>query len=132
MTDLKTMIEMAEAVRQNSYAPYSNFHVGACIQSASGELFIGTNVENVSYGLTCCAEGSAISAMIAAGEKEITNVVVVGSGNKFCTPCGTCRQRIRECGKPNTPIHMFDGNGKQMTMTIDELLPESFGPGNLE
>ena len=129
---LEEMLQAAKKVRGNAYAPYSKFLVGVCIKTPDNQLFSGCNVENASYGITQCAEGSAIGAMVSAGHKRIAEVVVVGTGDLFCSPCGMCRQRIREFASLDTPIHMFDGAGNQKTMTLEELLPESFGPENLQ
>lgn len=132
MSSVDAMIELAQAVRQRAYAPYSKFLVGVCIKGKKGKLYAGCNVENASYGLTNCAEPSAISAMIADGENEIVEAVVIGSGEMICSPCGACRQRFREFAAMDAPIHMFNEFGKQKTMTLAELLPESFGPDHLE
>ncbi len=131
MTILNTMLEAAREMRVKAYVPYSKFLVGVCIKSKNGKLYSGCNIENASYGLTHCAEASAISLMIADGEREIAEVVVIGTGELICSPCGACRQRIREFAPLETPIHMFSESGKQKTMTLSELLPESFGPDHL-
>ena len=125
------MLETAREVREKAYAPYSKFLVGVCIKAKNGKLYSGCNIENASYGLTHCAEATAISAMITDGEREISEVVVVGTGELICSPCGGCRQRFREFAPLDTPIHMFSESGEQKTMTLSELLPESFGPDHL-
>ncbi len=117
-----------EAMRQ-AYAPYSKYHVGACVQAEDGTLFTGCNVENASYGLTNCAERTAIFSMAAAGKRRITALAVVGSGDDLCTPCGACRQVIREFAAPDTPIYLCSKDGKVVeTTTLETLLPKSFGP----
>jgi cytidine deaminase len=113
----------------NAYAPYSHFQVGACILTTNGQLFVGCNYENASYSITNCAEASAIGNMISAGEKSIQEIVIIGGSDVPCTPCGACRQNIREFATPETIVHMFNKNGdKHLTMKLEELLPNSFGP----
>jgi len=121
------MLEKAIEIREKAYAPYSHFKVGCCILTDKGNSYVGCNVENISYGLTLCAEGSAIAAMISAGEKHIAEVTVISSGNEICPPCGACRQRIAEFGQENTLIHMYNNSKeKKMTCSLKELLPYSF------
>jgi cytidine deaminase len=119
------------AVRDRAYAPYSHHPVGALVESASGERYVGANVEVAHYkGL--CAEASAIAAMVGAGERSLRHVYVIGPGEHPCTPCGDCRQRIREFATPETRIHVLDAQGRLLKRyTIDELLPDAFGPENL-
>lgn len=126
MPHLDTMLAAALAVQKKAYAPYSHFFVGCCLQSATGQLYVGCNIENVSYGLTLCAEAAAISQLIIAGEQTITQVVIVGSSEQTCTPCGACRQRLAEFASPQTHIHMGNRAGIHQTLTIDELLPYAF------
>lgn len=128
MLHLHAMLEQAKVAQAKAYAPYSNFHVGSCIRSTENQFFSGCNYENASYSLCLCAEGSAIAAMITAGYQQILEMVIVGDSEKPCTPCGACRQRIREFALPETRIHMFGKGDKSLTMTLAELLPESFGP----
>lgn len=132
MTDLSEMIRKAKAMLKYSYKPYSGFAVGACIKTTKQQVFAGCNVENASYGLTICAEASAIAMMVAAGEKQIAEIVVVADSEMLCAPCGACRQRIREFATPTTLIHFGNSEGSYKTMTIDQLLPEAFGPDNLQ
>jgi len=128
------MAQKACEVMQNAYAPYSKFHVGACVEAEDGTLFVGCNVENAAYGPTNCAERSAIFSMISAGKKRIKSIAVVGPGTELCTPCGVCRQVIREFASPDTPIYLCNSQTKSVvkTVTLDSLLPLSFGPENLE
>jgi cytidine deaminase len=119
------------AVRGNAYAPYSEHPVGAMVESASGARFFGANVE-VAHYKSLCAEASAIAAMISAGERRLHAVYVIGPGAHPCTPCGDCRQRIREFASAETRIFVLDAEGKLLKRyTIDELLPDAFGPENL-
>jgi len=122
------MVAKAQAVQANAYSPYSNFKVGVCLRTTQHNFFVGCNYENASFSLTSCAEGSAIAAMVNAGEKQIAEVVVIGSSEHPCSPCGACRQRIREFAAPDILIHMLGNSGESLTMTLDELLPVSFGP----
>ncbi|TDB05013.1 cytidine deaminase [Halomonas marinisediminis] len=126
-----SLIETLVAVRDRAYAPYSRHPVGAVVVSESGSRYAGANVEVAHYkGL--CAEASAIAAMASAGERRLREVYVIGPGQQLCTPCGDCRQRIREFADEHTRIRVVDAEGnllKQYTMT--ELLPDAFGPENL-
>ncbi len=132
MSDLDTMIEKARAVRENAYAPYSRFHVGACLRTDRGKFYAAANVENAVYPQGQCAEASAIGAMIAGGDTRIVEVVVVGGGEELCTPCGGCRQRLNEFAAADTPVHICGLEGLRKTFTLGELLPYGFGPRNLD
>ncbi|MGY6565883.1 MAG: cytidine deaminase [Halomonadaceae bacterium] len=120
------------AIRDNAYAPYSQHPVGAMVESESGVRYFGANVEVAHYkGL--CAEASAIAAMVSAGERRLRHVYVIGPGEHLCTPCGDCRQRIREFADAETRIHVVDAEGRLLKRyTIGELLPDAFGPENLK
>ena len=121
------MLTLARDAQKKSYAPYSNFHVGVCIKSASGKLYSGCNVENASYGLTQCAEGSAISMMVINGERNITDVMIVGDGDLFCTPCGACRQRLHEFSDADMTVTIVNTKGDTVSYQLSELLPHPFG-----
>ncbi len=125
------MIEMARQARERAYAPYSDFAVGACLRTASGRLYAGCNVENAAYPQGQCAEATAIGTMVSDGEREITEVLVLGGGDQLCAPCGGCRQRLAEFAAPGTPIHICGPEGLRKTVTLDELLPHAFGPKSL-
>lgn len=129
MTDLK---DAAEAVRKNAHAPYSNFLVGAAIRSASGEIYAGCNVENVAYPEGTCAEAGAIAAMVAAGETELTEAYVVAKSPVPVTPCGGCRQKLKEFGKGDVVVTMATTDGNEMAMTLAELLPGAFDQTHME
>lgn len=118
-------------VRDRAYVPYSGHPVGAALEAPDGRLFFGCNVEIANYkGL--CAEASAIAAMVSAGQQSIRQLYVIGPGEHLCTPCGDCRQRIREFASPETRIHVLDGEGETLkSYGMEELLPDSFGPENL-
>ncbi len=126
--------EILAQLRENmsrAYAPYSKFHVGSVIRSTDGQYYNGCNVENAAYPLGVCAEGGAISAMIQNGSQEIAEIYVMGDGEALVTPCGGCRQKIREFANANTQIHVCGPEGLRKTFTIEDLLPLSFGPDNL-
>ncbi len=130
---LEEMLALARQVQKKAYAPYSNFQVAAVVRASSGQLYAGCNVENAAYPEGWCSETSAIAAMVAAGEQEIAEVVVLGGDGKvLCTPCGGCRQRIREFAVAETAIHVCGPEGLMRTFTLAELLPDSFGPKNLK
>jgi len=128
---LEKMINLARDAMGRAYAPYSKFQVGAVMRGADGGLYAGCNVENAAYPQGCCAEASAISAMVMAGENRIAEVVVMGRGDGLVTPCGGGRQRIREFADDTTPVHVCGEEGLRKTLTLGELLPLSFGPENL-
>ena len=128
---LAELIAAAAAARANAYAPYSRFAVGAAIRAEDGTLHAGANVENAAYPQGQCAEASAIGAMIAAGGKRISEMVLLADGVALCMPCGGCRQRIREFADADTRIHLCGPEGLRRTVTLGELLPLSFGPENL-
>ena len=121
----------AKAVRENAHVPYSKFHVGAAFLTEDNSIIVGCNVENAAYPQSQCAEASAIGNLVSQGFNKILEMVVIGSGEKLCSPCGGCRQRIREFASLNTLIHMCNVDGHQKTLTLKELLPNSFGPENL-
>ncbi len=126
------LFKLAKDARANAYAPYSGFHVGAAVRSDTHKIYLGSNVENAAYPEGCCAEASAIAAMIVDGERKISCILIVGDSPEPVTPCGGCRQKIREFSAPDTRIEVCDLRGLKKTYTIDELLPDSFGPENLE
>ncbi|MGB2439940.1 MAG: cytidine deaminase [Candidatus Puniceispirillaceae bacterium] len=114
-----------------AYAPYSQFQVGAAIEDDRGQIHTGVNVENAAYPVGSCAEAGAIAAMVRAGGKKIMRIAVAGRGAALCTPCGGCRQRIREFASATTEILVCDAHGVRQVFTLDTLLPHSFGPDNL-
>ena len=129
---MRDLIEAAKAARSQAHAPYSKFYVGAAMRDENGRIHSGANMENAAYPQGWCAECSAISHLIMAGGKQIAEVVVLGNGTTLCTPCGGCRQKIREFAKGNVKIHCCTEQGDLIqTFTLDELLPASFGPENL-
>jgi cytidine deaminase len=123
--------QAARTVQARAYAPYSEFAVGAALRTPAGHVFVGCNVENAAFPQGTCAEAGAIAAMVAAGERAIAVLVTVADGETLATPCGGCRQKIREFAVPGTVVHVAGPEGVRTTYTMDELLPDSFGPENL-
>lgn len=120
------LYEAAKAVRENAHAPYSKFKVGAAIRSASGAIYSGCNVENAAYPEGTCAEAGAISAMVAAGEAAIAEVLIIAETDLPITPCGGCRQRLKEFAASDVIVRMVTLSGAQSEMTMGELLPGAF------
>ena len=125
------LLELARAAVRNAYAPYSNFPVGAALRTVDGRRYAGANVENAAYPQGQCAEASAIGALVAGGGGRIAEVVVAAPSRELCTPCGGCRQRLREFAPDDAPIHLADLDRVRRTTTLGELLPLSFGPEHL-
>ena len=128
---VEELAEAALGIRAHGHAPYSNFQVGAAVLDERGRIHLGVNVENAAYPNGICAETTAIAAMVTAGGKRIVAIAVVGGGEGFCTPCGGCRQRIREFASEGTPILLVKASSEREVITLGELLPKSFGPENL-
>ncbi len=120
------MIDAAKKNLKHAYAPYSKYQVASCLVTEDGSLFTGVNVENGSYGLTICAESSAICQMITAGKKKIKALVVMNGEGTLCHPCGACRQRIAEFSTKSTVIHLCNHQSVLNSYTIDELIPHVF------
>ena len=140
-TTIKKMIEMAETNLSNSYAPYSEFNVSAVVLSDSGKMFSGVNVENAAYPVGICAERSALFSAVSAGERKIEAVALLGgkkaaNGEKvsdYCWPCGMCRQALREfADSKELLIISAKSSGDYVVKTLEELMPESFGPDDLK
>ena len=126
MAQKNDLLQAAEESRAKAYAPYSNFHVGAAVLGANGKIYSGCNVENASFGLTCCAERNAIFAMITAGETEIREILIIGESEEFLPPCGACRQVIAEFAQPPAVVHMCNREGVCRDTTVGELVPFIF------
>ncbi|MGB1919675.1 MAG: cytidine deaminase [Candidatus Puniceispirillales bacterium] len=131
MMNQDILIQAAITAMPRAYAPYSQFMVGAAICDENGDIHTGVNVENAAYPQGSCAEAGAIAAMIMAGGTRIASIAVAGRGDMLCTPCGGCRQRIREFANPDTPILIADTTGLRQRFTLADLLPHSFGPDHL-
>ena len=125
------LFEAAKIVRDKAHVPYSRFKVGAAFLTDDNSIVVGCNVENAAYPQSQCAEATAIGNLVSQGFSKIKEVVVIGSGNLLCSPCGGCRQRLREFASLDVPIHMCNSEGHLKTSTLEDLLPDSFGPENL-
>lgn len=130
-TAAEDLLALAREVQARAHVPYSHFPVGAALRTTTGRVFAGANVENAAYPEGMCAEASAIAAMASAGEREIDTIVTVCDGDLLATPCGGCRQKIREFATASTVVHAAGPDGIRRTYTMDELLPDGFGPDNL-
>ena len=128
---VEELFELAREVQQRAHVPYSHFPVGAALRTATGRVFVGANVENAAYPEGMCAEASAIAAMASAGERVIDELVTICDGDALSTPCGGCRQKIREFASPTAVVHAAGPEGVRRSYTMAELLPDSFGPENL-
>ena len=128
---MSDLFEKARAVRENAHAPYSKFRVGAALRTTSGEEFIGCNVENSAYPQGTCAEAGAIAAMIAGGEKEISEICIVADSPSPVSPCGGCRQKLAEFSTPSTMVHLANLKGILASHSLGELLPHSFSSDHL-
>ncbi len=129
---LKKLHQAAKKAQDKSYAPYSQFHVGAAIIDEQGIIHIGCNIENAAYPIGCCAEQSAVSQMIVNGGQTIKHILIIGSSGEACPPCGACRQIILEHGDKETQIHLETSAGQFNTQSIDDLLPNAFDGSKLD
>jgi cytidine deaminase len=129
--EVQALFDAARAAQGKAYVPYSRFHVGAALRDAEGRIHAGCNVENAAYPVGNCAEASAIAAMVMAGGTRIAEALVIGDGALLCTPCGACRQRLREFARGDLVVHIAGPEGVRASFTLDQLLPASFGPDNL-
>ncbi|MEX0299762.1 MAG: cytidine deaminase [Kordiimonas sp.] len=127
-------IKQAIAALENAYAPYSRHPVGAAIIANDGNIYAGCNVENAAYPLGQCAESTAIGNMVLHGGSAISHIIIVGPGTEACTPCGGCRQKIREfAGEKGAPVTICDRDGNILLETDSAaLLPYAFGPENIK
>lgn len=128
----ETLLQSARAARFNAYAPYSGFRVGAAVLDEQGRIHAGCNVENAAYPEGVCAEAGALSAMVLAGGRRVRAVLVVGTGGAWITPCGGCRQKLREFCAMDTPILTANEEAMGPAYTLAQLLPQSFGPEHLD
>lgn len=119
------LIKEAVSARSRAYAPYSRFSVGAAVAVSGGNIYTGCNVENASYGLTCCAERVALFKAVSEGEREFTDIAVVSDSEDFCSPCGACRQVMAEFGG-NIKVYMCNNRGEYKVKSVSDLLPGSF------
>ncbi|MGI9643075.1 MAG: cytidine deaminase [Acidimicrobiia bacterium] len=127
MSDLdRTLLDLAAAAAELSYSPYSRFRVGAAIVTDAGDVVSGANIENAAFGASVCAETNAITTAAAAGARRIDVVAVICLDGEPCTPCGNCRQVMREFGVQRVVMRSPDGEPR--SVPLEDLLPESFGP----
>jgi cytidine deaminase len=123
------LVELARAAREHAYAGYSDYPVGAALLTSSGKVYTGCNVDNSAYGLTICAERTAVVKAVSEGERDFQAIAVVS--RNAATPCGSCRQVLAEFG-PNMRVLVADVSGNYHVYSLDELLPERFGPSKLD
>ena len=127
--DPERLVSAAREAFNNAYAPYSGYSVGAAVLAEDGQIYTGVNIENAVYPLTLCAERVAIFSAIAAGNRRILGLAVVTSNGG--SPCGACRQVMREFGPQSMPVFIADAQGNYRTRTLSELLPDSFSADDL-
>jgi cytidine deaminase len=122
------LLHLARTMMVRAHAPYSKFHVGAAVRDEDGGIHGGCNVENAAYPQGLCAEAGAIAALVAAGKRRVLECVVIGPGPEAITPCGGCRQKLREFAADEMKVHLCGPDGLHRTVTLGMLLPMSFGP----
>ncbi|MDP3261898.1 MAG: cytidine deaminase [Tabrizicola sp.] len=127
-----TLLDAAKAVRENAYAPYSRFKVGAALRAASGTIYAGCNVENVAYPEGTCAEAGAIAAMVAAGETRIIEALVIADSPDPVPPCGGCRQKLAEFAGQEVTVTLCTTDGQARTLTVGDLLPGVFTAAHMD
>lgn len=120
---IDAMFDAALAARKNAYVPGCNFPVGACLRGEGGMLFVGVNVENPVPAMSICAETSALGAMISAGDRRLTDVLVIGGTEDLCPPCGGCRQRLMPFAHAGTMVHLCTEGGRRETLPFVDMLP---------
>lgn len=129
--DYKDLVEKALKAKENAYAPYSNFKVGAALLSEDGQVFTGCNVENASYGLTNCAERTAVFKAVCGGQKKFRAIALASDSEKIITPCGACRQVLLEFG-PHTKVIMANNKGEYKLSNVGALIPSAFNTDYLK
>jgi homotetrameric cytidine deaminase len=122
------LVAAARVAMERAHAPYSRFRVGAALRAEDGSIHAGANVENSAYPQGQCAEASAIGVLVAAGRTRVLEAAVISDGEEICVPCGGCRQRLREFMPLDGHVHLCGRSGERHTVTLEELLPMSFGP----
>lgn len=127
-----TLLTAARDVRLRAYVPYSRFKVGAAVRASSGQIYAGCNVENVAYPEGTCAEAGAIAAMVAGGDLEIAEILVIADSADPVPPCGGCRQKIAEFASPEVVVVMCTTDGARHSMTVGELLPGQFSAAHMD
>jgi cytidine deaminase len=129
--DLARLVAAARDARAHAHAPYSRYAVGAALLDEHGRVHVGCNVENAAFPQSLCAEAVALGALVTAGGRRVVAAVVVGDTSHAITPCGGCRQKLREFADDDTPVWSADAQGWRARHTLGELLPASFGPSHL-
>ena len=117
----------AVVMLDRAYCPYSHFPVGAALECSDGTVFTGCNIENAAFGPTICAERTAVAKAVSEGHRDFVRIVIAGRSADFCVPCGTCRQVLREFA-PDMEVICLNGAGEELCLTLEDLLPHSFGP----
>ena len=125
--EVQELVKWAQEVYLQAYVPYSHYPVGAAVLFSSGKIYCGCNVENASYGLTVCAERNAIFQAVAQGERDLKGIAIAVPTDAFPSPCGACRQVIREFAV-DCPVILINGSGQTRMTSLKKLLPDSFGP----
>ncbi len=126
MNRVEKMFHLASEVKQRSYSPYSKFKVGCALLADDGQYYVGTNVENAAYPSTQCAEASAIGTMIASGGQRICELLIMGTGNVACFPCGNCLQKISEFAQDDCKVHVVSNDTDIKTYDVTQLMPFQF------
>ncbi len=126
-----SLVDDARKVRENAYAPYSNFKVGAALRTTDGTVFVGVNVENVAYPEGTCAEAGAIAAMCASGRSKIAEVAVIADSPQPVSPCGGCRQKLAEFAEADVKVTLATTDGLTFDTTVGELLPGVFNQDHM-
>jgi cytidine deaminase len=124
--------QAAQTVRENAYAPYSNFKVGAALRAENGVIYVGCNVENVAYPEGTCAEAGAIAALIASGATRIVEAYVIADSPDPVPPCGGCRQKLSEFAARDVPVTLATTDGSEFRTTVGDLLPGAFDAGHMD
>ena len=122
----KSLVRLASEIKEKAYAPYSGFRVGAAVETESGKIYTGVNIENASFGATNCAERTAIFKAVSEGERKIKKIAVTSDSDETVYPCGICRQVIAEFADKDTKIICSSKNGDYKVYTLDEILPNAF------
>lgn len=129
--EIKTMLRMAQEARSRAYAPYSKFHVGACLKASSGAYYMGCNIENAAYTPTNCAERTAMFKAVYEGERDFDALAIIWDGEGFAVPCGVCRQVLVEFCHPDMPIICANKDNVYKVASLGELLPAAFSKEDL-
>lgn len=131
-TTVQRLVAAARAARKHAYAPYSHFAVGAALLDEQGRIHAGCNIENAAYPQSQCAEATALGQLVMAGGRRVVAAAVAGVAAQPVTPCGGCRQRLREFADDDMPVWVADLSTVRAQYTLGQLLPASFGPDHLE